>query len=240
MQAAACQTPLALLILTCCAVFLCVFAPIGPRPHGGSCLLPVLLPCSAPAGPTLAQVATHASESDCWVAINGKVRCSPCAVRPAGARHVLAPCCRCMRCAQRELQAVAPHPPTSAHTLSAPAPRVTLQVYDLTAWLPQHPGEAGSSPSWRRIFMCMPPWQPSALRAHRNPTVAPPHPLPPQHALTPDASSSPSPWLLPAGGVAILAVHCGTDATAPFTMQHGQSGEPQETLPSYFVADLSA
>lgn len=154
----------------------------GPAPTPAPApSLPSLEAPSAPAGPTLAQVATHASESDCWVAINGKVRCSPCAVRPAGARHVLAPCCRCMRCAQRELQAVAPHPPTSAHTLSAPAPRVTLQVYDLTAWLPQHPG-----------------------------------------------------------GVAILAVHCGTDATAPFTMQHGQSGEPQETLPSYFVADLSA
>ncbi|KAL4419966.1 hypothetical protein ABPG75_007064 [Micractinium tetrahymenae] len=56
----------------------------APTPGPGPSLPSVEAP-AAPAGLTLAEVATHSSESDCWVAING-------------------------------------------------------EVYDLTAWLPQHPG----------------------------------------------------------------------------------------------------
>ncbi|KAL4420112.1 hypothetical protein ABPG77_000283 [Micractinium sp. CCAP 211/92] len=97
----------------------------APTPAPGPAL-PVVEAPAAPAGLTLAQVATHSSESDCWAAINGK-------------------------------------------------------VYDLTAWLPQHPG-----------------------------------------------------------GVAILAAHCGQDASAPFNMQHGGDPEPQERLPQYLLGDLSA
>ncbi|KAL4420114.1 hypothetical protein ABPG77_000285 [Micractinium sp. CCAP 211/92] len=44
----------------------------APTPAPGPSL-PVVEAPSAPTGLTLAQVATHSSESDCWVAINGKV-----------------------------------------------------------------------------------------------------------------------------------------------------------------------
>lgn len=69
--------------------------------------------------------------------------------------------------------------------------------------------------------------------------VAPPAPAPwagPLPRLTAGLSHQP----LPAGGVAILAVWCGKDASGPFTMQHGQDAEPQGKLPQYLVGDLSA